>query len=424
MTTFDVETHYNQYLPAGAGEVNAIVTITASGTGAGIADGAAPEAAEIVLLDVSGSMGGKTGKLREAKKATMAAIDCLRDGVQFAVVAGHSEAFMLYPAYGSLVPATAVTRSEAKAAVAEVTAGGGTAIGSWLLEAARLFPREAGIIRHAILLTDGENQDETLAELTAAIEQCEGLFQCDCRGVGDQWRVTELREIASRLLGDVAVIPHPNEMEAEFRSMMERSMGKRVDSLRLRIWTPKDAQIQLVKQVNPDILDLTASREEVTPQIGDYPTGAWGDQTREFHVQVRFPARDLDSEMRAARVTAMVGDDELFTAFIDVTWTEDAQLSTKQVPRLDNYMGQVESARLADEGFRALDDGDVETATARLVSALEGYQKAGNQAQAELIGRLLETDGDTMKLKQGRSKLDEIEAQTGTTRTERLGPDS
>jgi hypothetical protein len=422
MTTFDVQTHYNEYLAAGAGEVNAVVVVTASGTGAVRTEGSAPDAAEIILLDVSGSMTGK--KLREAKKATMAALDTLRDGVQFAVVGGHSEAMRLYPERGPLATAADVTRSEAKAAVAEVDAGGGTAIGTWLLEAARLFPTDAGMIRHAILLTDGENQDESLAQLIAAVEQCEGRFQCDCRGVGDEWRVTELREIASRLLGDVAVIPQPDEMEAEFRSMMERSMGKAVDSLRLRVWAPVDATVQLVKQVYPDIIDLTATREEITPQIGDYATGAWGDQTREFHIQVRFPARNVDDEMRAARVTAMVGDEELFTTSIDVAWTDDPQLSTKQVPRLDATLGQVESARLADEGFRALEDGDVETATARLVSALEGYQKAGNQAQADAIGRLLEADGDTMKLKESRSKMDEIQVQTATTRTERLGPDS
>ena len=80
MTTFEVETHYNNFLPAGADEVNAIVTVTASGTEAGRGDGTTPDAAEIVLLDVSGSMSVQ-GKLQAAKKATMAALDTLRPGV-------------------------------------------------------------------------------------------------------------------------------------------------------------------------------------------------------------------------------------------------------------------------------------------------------------------------------------------------------
>jgi von Willebrand factor type A domain len=423
MTTFEIETYYNPYLPAGADELNAIVTVTASGTGAVAAGGDAPAAAEIVLLDVSGSMGGRTGKLREAKKATMAAVDALREGVRFAIVAGHEQAFMLYPAHGSMVEANEVTRDEAKAAVADVTAGGGTAIGTWLLEAVRLFPDEPGMIRHAILLTDGQNQNETAEQLSAAIDQCEGHFQCDCRGVGADWEVSELRQISTRLFGSVDVIARPEDMAEDFRRMTEQSMSKALAEVCLRIWTPNDARVQFVKEVNPNINDLTHLRIDVTPQIGDYPTGAWGDESRDYHVQVRFPPRDVNEEMRAARITLLVGpDQELGKTAIDVTWTEDVQLSTKQVPRLDSYVGQQESARLADEGFGALKQGDLETATARLVSAQEGYEKAGNLAQAEAIGQLLETGSDgTMRLK--RDPILEKKIETGTTRTERLEPE-
>ena len=300
MTTFDVETHYNKFLPVGADEVNAIVTVSASGTGAARAAGTAPEASEIILLDVSGSMGGKTGKLREAKKATMAAIDTLRDGVRFAIIAGHAEAMRLYPAYGSMVPASDATRAEAKATVSEVTAGGGTAIGSWLLEAARLFPDDPGTIRHAILLTDGQNQDESAQQLSAAIDQCEGRFQCDCRGVGADWEVSELREIATRLLGTVQVIAQPEDMEADFRAMTEESMGKALAEVALQIWTPTDAKVEFVKEVNPTINDLTQLRVDVTPQAGDYPLRPWGDESRDYHVQIH--------EKVAARVKQGLND--------------------------------------------------------------------------------------------------------------------
>jgi hypothetical protein len=427
MTTFDMETHYNQHLPAGADEVNAIVTVSASGTGAARADGTAPEAAEIVLLDVSGSMGGRTGKLREAKKATTAAIDTLRDGVQFAIVAGHSEAFLLYPTHGAMMAATNATRAEAKAAVAEVTAGGGTAIGTWLLEAARLFPDDAGMIRHAILLTDGQNQDETAQQLGAALDQCEGRFQCDCRGVGADWEVSELRSIATRLHGSVDVIAQPQDMEADFRAMTQESMGKSLAEVCLRVWTPTDAKVEFVKEVNPRIDDLSHLRVDVSPQIGDYPLRPWGDESRDYHVQIRFPARGIDEEMCAARVTLLVApDDELGKTAIDVTWTEDAQLSTKQVPRLDSYVGQQESARLADEGFAALKEGDVDTATAQLAKAQEGYEQAGNVAQAEAIAKLLETAPDgTVRLKQHVDPIEAKEAEAGTQRTQRtdrMGP--
>jgi hypothetical protein len=422
MTTFAVETHYNEFLPAGGDEVNAIVTVTASGTGVGRVDGTAPEATEIILLDVSGSMSAKN-KLREAKRATMAAIDTLRDGVRFAVVAGHDEAFMLYPAYGSVVPATDAARADAKASVAEVTAGGGTAMSTWLLEAARLFPNEPGIIRHAILLTDGKNESESPQQLSAALDECEGLFQCDCRGVGTDWEVSELRSIATRLHGTVDLIRRPEEMEADFRAMTAQSMSKALAEVCLRIWTPADAKVHFVKEVHPNLDDVTHLRVDVTPQIGDYPTRPWGDESRDYHVQIRFPSRDVDEEMRAARITLLVPpDEELGKTALDVTWTEDAQLSTKQVPRLDSYVGQEESALLAEEGFEARRRGDFETATARLVSAQEGYAKAGNQAQADAIGKMLETASDgTRRLRDGVDEADAMDAELKTQRTQRLG---
>jgi len=422
MTTFEVETHYNEFLPAGGDEVNAIVTVKASGTGVARADGTAPEATEIILLDVSGSMQAKN-KLPEAKRATMAAIDTLRDGVRFAIVGGHDEALMLFPTYGSVVEATDATRAQAKTAVAEVTAGGGTAIGSWLLEAARLFPNEPGSIRHAILLTDGKNESESPQQLNAALDECDGLFQCDCRGVGADWVVSELQSIATRLHGTVDLIKRPEDMEADFRAMTADSMSKALAEVCLRIWTPADAKVHFVKEVFPSIDDLTHLRVDVTPQIGDYPTRPWGDESRDYHVQVRFPSRDVGQEMRAARITLLVPpDEELGKTALDVTWTEDPQLSTKQVPRLDSYVGQQESAQLAKEGFEARRRGDMETATARLVSAQEGYEKAGFAAQADAIGKMLETTSDgTRRLKATVDAFDEKQAEIGTQRTQRLG---
>ena len=55
--------------------------------------------------------------------------------------------------------------------------------------------------RHAILLTDGRDETETPADLQSAIAAATGVFQCDCRGVGADWEVNELRGISSALLG-------------------------------------------------------------------------------------------------------------------------------------------------------------------------------------------------------------------------------
>jgi hypothetical protein len=56
------------------------------------------------------------------------------------------------------------------------------------------------------------------------------------------------------------------------------------------------------------------------------------------------------------------------------------------------------------------------------VSAQEGYAAAGNQAQADAIGKMLERSSDgTMRLKSSVDAFDEKEAELGTHRTQRLG---
>ena len=185
---FHVDIDQNPYLPAGGREVSAIVTVTADATGEGAA-AVAPDvgSAEIVIIDCSGSMDYPPDKLAEARAATAAAVDVIRDGTWFAIVAGTSTAWPVYPADGSMAVAGERTRAEAKSALRRLRASGGTAIGQWLRLANQVFQGSPATLRHAILLTDGKNQHETAEELAAAISLCEGAFRCDCRGVGTDY---------------------------------------------------------------------------------------------------------------------------------------------------------------------------------------------------------------------------------------------
>src|SRR5262249_25066020 len=171
--TFSAETYQNEYLPAGGTEINAVVTVRASGAPETPTD---IDAAEVVIIDTSGSMAGR--KLRAAQEATAAAIDCIRAGVSFGVIAGTDTARVAWPR-DTLVAASESTRSKAKAAVSKLEAGGGTAIGTWLTLANELFATSPDGIRHAILLTDGKNESETETELDTALEACSGHFHCD-----------------------------------------------------------------------------------------------------------------------------------------------------------------------------------------------------------------------------------------------------
>ncbi len=142
-------------------------------------------AAEIVIVDASGSMVSPSGKLKAAKQATAAAIDAIRDGVPFGVIAGTEEARAVFPSSGVLAPASAETRAHAKAAVADIVPSGGTAIGTWLTLARQLFDGHAGrpAPRDPAHRRPEPARDRRGAR-AASSPRARASFQCDCRGVG------------------------------------------------------------------------------------------------------------------------------------------------------------------------------------------------------------------------------------------------
>ena len=107
---FTARVFQNQYLPLGGTVVDAVVTVSASASGAA-ASAAPPSAAQVIMVDCSGSMNSPPTKISEAKKATVTAIEALRDGVGFAVVSGRERAEMVYPRTVQLMPANQQTRA-------------------------------------------------------------------------------------------------------------------------------------------------------------------------------------------------------------------------------------------------------------------------------------------------------------------------
>jgi hypothetical protein len=252
---FTVEVFQNEYLPEGGRDVNAIVTVTAPDTDAGpgqvASDGTSR--AEIIIVDCSGSMEYPHTKIVQARAATAAAIDVISDGVAFAVIAGTEVARPVFPVDGNLVVASAGTREAAKQVAAQLRPSGGTAMGTWLHLARQMFAGTPASLRHAILLTDGKNEHEPPEKLAERIAECEGIFNCDCRGVGTDWEVAELRKIATALLGTVDIVADPAGLTADFEAMMHAAMGKQVADVALRVWTPQNAELRFVKQVTPTV---------------------------------------------------------------------------------------------------------------------------------------------------------------------------
>ncbi|WP_406338388.1 VWA domain-containing protein [Streptomyces sp. NBC_01620] len=440
---FSVEVYQNEYLPEGGRDVNAIVTVTSTGggttggvplTGATASPvqvpGRGPNAAVVIMVDCSGSMDYPPTKMRNARDATAAAIDTLRDGTSFAVVGGTHVAKEVYPGNGRLATADARTRAQAKEALRRLAAGGGTAIGTWLRLADRLLGAADVDIRHGILLTDGRNEHESPQDLADALEACAGRFTCDARGVGTDWEVKEVTAIASALLGTVDIVADPAGLAADFTQMMENAMGKEVADVALRLWTPVGVEIKFVKQVAPTVTDLTDRRTEAGPRAGDYPTGSWGDESRDYHVCVQVPEAGIGQEMLAARVSLILPDPSgtaapqtLSQGLVRAVWTDDMVASTSINPQVAHYTGQAELAQVIQQGLDARKSGDFDGATAKLGRAVQLASASGNADTAKLLSKVVDVVDaatGTVRLKAKVAEADEMTLETRSTKTVRV----
>jgi von Willebrand factor type A C-terminal domain/von Willebrand factor type A domain len=315
-------------------------------------------------------------------------------------------------------------RASAKSAVSSFRADGGTAMGTWLALAARVFSTVPYLAqKHAILLTDGENQHETPERLTAAIEAARGHFQCDCFGVGSSWQVAEVRRIAQALLGTVDIIPTGAQMAAAFETMMRQSMGRGVASAALRVWVPQGAQVLFVRQVAPTVEDLTSRRQQVNALTGGYPTGSWGDESRDYHVAVRLAAKGVGQEQLAARVQLAIGELVVAQALAKAKWSSDDTLTTRIDPAVAHYTGQTELADVIQEGLAAKAIGDDATATAKLGRAVQLAAATGNDEATAKLKKVVDIDdpnAGTVRLRRSVDKLDEMALDTASTKTTRV----
>jgi hypothetical protein len=415
--TFQLECFHNEYLPDGGRDVDAIITVT--GSGVGHTPAAGTQAAEVIIIDVSGSMNGD--KIREARRATAAAIENIRDDVRFAILQGNHAAGPVYPRSGFAI-ATSGSRKQAIDQLRGLKASGGTAIGSWVRAASELLADQPGV-RHAILLTDGRNESEEPEELQWALDQATGVFQCDCRGVGSDWEVAELRRIATALLGTVDIVADPTHLADDFEAMMRQAMGKSLADVAVRVWTPQGAEVTFFKQVAPEIADLTASRVPVDERSGDYPTGAWGGESRDYHLSVRVRPGAIGDEMLAARVSVIVDGQVAGQTLVRAVWTDETALSTRINRQVAHYTGQQELAEAIQDGLDARRSGDEDTAVVKLGRAVQLANEADNRDMVEMLARVVEVeDASTgrVRLKSQVRAEDEMTLDTRSTKTARV----
>jgi hypothetical protein len=209
--------------------------------------------------------------------------------------------------------------------------------------------------------------------------------------------------------------PQAAEVE-DLRAMMASSMRKAVGDVKLRLWTPVGATVRFVIQTAPTLVDLSPHRVDSGPLTGDYPTGSWGTESRDYLLGVELEPGDVGEEKLACRVTFVHADadgtelplrqvfshtepdgrtNEFSSARIRALWTDDLTQSTVFNDKVAEVTGRAGLAKAVQDGLAAHHGGDLDqiydpdTGTFRLdrISAQEEMSLDIESTTTTLLGR-------------------------------------
>jgi hypothetical protein len=211
-------------------------------------------------------------------------------------------------------------------------------------------------------------------------------------------------------------------MTANFRELTERVMSRAVAQVEMRVGTPPGATTRFLKQVEPEIVDLTPRAVPVDARTVAFGTGAWSPgESRDYHLCVEVPPPGPRERMRAARVGVTVGGDPAADPVsVQVTGTDDPPLNTRMNPRIAQVTRQGELATAIQEGLAARAAGDESRALERFGAAVRLAAAAGNGALLTELATVVHIDDSaTGRVRPRRQvdRIDEMRLDTHSTRT-------
>ena len=419
---FKIESFFNPHLSIGSRRIDAVISARCVSSEN---NESAPSVENMgkaicLVIDVSGSMDGD--KIRAAKHAARRCVDMLEAATMFCVIAFNESAEVVVP----MGLADAQRKNGAHKAIQNLSANGGTRLSTAVNAARGEFEKVSGMINAAMLLTDGQNDREDARALNKAIEKSQGQFQCDCRGLGADWKPDELRLISNGLDGSADACVNPDSLESDFKKFLTRSMSKVASDARLKIWTPKVAKIIGIKQMSPEIVELGAKGRKLDEKTTEFSLGSWGNETRDYHVAIELPAGAADDEMIACRASITIlqnGQEVVFNApNVVATWSQDTSLTARINAQVAHYTGQEELADSIREGLAALANRQSDEATRLLGNAAKIAHSSGNDevtARLRKVVDIVDPDQGTVRLKSGVGKAETLELDMGGTRTVR-----
>ena len=416
---FSLQPFCNAYLEDGNKRIDVIMTVRAVETRTSTQARGPLEFG--IVIDCSGSMSEK-GKMAAANLAARGAIARIPDGVVFFVIAFNHQAHLVVNA----TAATEATRASASKAVAAIEANGGTSMASGLNAADQQFSARPDSVRVCQFYTDGDNGDRP-GVLEGLLTDLRGRYQCECRGIGDDWKPTQLLQIAEALMGTAKLVASGADIAADLKETFDHAAARKAANVKLRlIVPPKMASIVRVQRVSPTVIDLTKDGIAIDDRTFDYPTGAWSAEERDFHVVIEMKqAGAIGEQMRITRTALVIGERIEDQPAVTVTWSNDARMTTRIDPQVAHYTGQADLANATREGFEALEKGNTQEATVKLGKAMKLAQDSGNEEATRRLGKVVDVvdaDNGTVRLRSGVQKADLLDAEVGATRTVRRSP--
>lgn len=419
---FQIENFHNPYLPPAGARVDLIVTVTGQREAEVVAAMANAERVVGFIIDVSPSM-DEGGKIEAAKHAVRKSIAALPPEVFFFVVT--------FGRRGKVIAELAQASEQAKVSAAynvrNAESIDSTALSTGLAAAREQFAKMPEAICYGILLTDGRNVGEGLADLSREIERCKGKFQCDCRGVGADWDREELWKISNALLGTADAISKPEDIETDFRLSLDRALSKSVRNVGLQFWTPASTKLVSLRQKQPEDVDLTPLLEHRSARVTHFPIGAWGDETRDYHAVFSVSPQAVGEEVAVCR-TSVVWDENgepktvKAEAPVMAQWNDDAARTAQINQLVAHYSGQSEMAGYIEEGLAARNRGNWDEATRLLGKAAKIANDSGNADVTRRLTKvvdIVDAAAGTVRMKKNVDRAEELELAVGGTRTVR-----
>jgi len=420
---FKIDNYYNPNLAVGGSRLDAILSVTASDSSANTV-GKGSNKAIIFVIDVSGSM-GEYNKMEMAKLAVRRSINLLEENSMFGVIAFSSSPRVIT----SLCMVTSTTKEMADERVKRLSPNGGTYMSAAMEEVLQMIKGLSNMMVHVQFVTDGQNDSSDNRNLEQVLDLCEGKFQCDCWGIGTDWRPNEIRNISNRLLGSADAVPDSEKLESHFKAALERAMSKGVGDVRLRLQVPKIVKVTTIKQVSPVIVDLSKLSKRIDEKNIDIPLGAWGDENREYQVAFELQPQGDGEEMMACR-PKIVYTEEGQEVVVDgdrvvAVWSSDASRTSRINEQVAHYSGQEELAESIDEGLKAKARGDIDSATMLLGRAAKIAVESGNEEvtmRLKKVVDIVDVEQGTVRLKKEANKAADLELDMGGTMTIRRRP--